>query len=60
MFTVFPFRYVGTREIIGKSGAPPQAENPALSRNCEVMYNAECIIYNEFNSAFLIINYTLT
>jgi len=33
---------------------------PALSRNCEVMYNAECIIYNELNSTFLILNYTLS
>ena len=32
---------------------------PALSRNCEVMYNLDCIIYNEFNSTFLILNYTL-
>jgi hypothetical protein len=59
MFTVFPSRLFGAREIIGKSGAPPLAEIPALSRNCELMYNAECIIYNELNSTFLILNYTL-
>jgi len=35
MFTVFPSRCIGTREIIGKSGALPQVEIPALSRNCE-------------------------
>ena len=59
MFTVFPSRCIGTREIIGKSGAPPQVEIPALSRNCKLMYNAECIIYNEFNYTFLILNFTL-
>jgi hypothetical protein len=42
MFTVSRSRLVGRTENIGKSG-----ENPALSRNCESMYNAECIIYNE-------------
>ena len=59
MFTVFPPRCIGTREIIGKSGAPPQVEIPALSRNCEVMYNVKCIIDNKLNSTFLILNYTL-
>ena len=53
MFAVFPLEY-SAREIIGKFGVIP-----ALSRNCEVMYNAECIIYYEFNSTFLILNYTL-
>ncbi len=42
-----------------EAGAPPLAETPALSRNCELMYNAECIIYNEFNYTFLILNHTL-
>jgi hypothetical protein len=58
MFTVFPFRFDGTREIIGKSGemiysefisesleilkqVQDETSTPALSRNCEVMYNAE-------------------
>lgn len=37
-----------------------ETSTPALSRNCEVMYNAECIIYNELNSTLIILNYALT